>query len=148
MNFQPIHRVNYQIALVDSTARTQDVLTLKQVTDSEAGILASDLLSLEYEISTTVLEEDGALIDDAVAEGNANGWTDSDTTNLNVINQQYQNDTATCQVGQSNASTAVQTTENQVGQDGTNLSNALSMSNILTAIGNYMSGILANMYAT
>ncbi len=148
MDFEIIPRISYQVALIDSTSRTQEILTLKQATDSEAGILASELLDLEYEISTEVLEADGVLIDDAVAAGNDEGWTDTETSELNVLNQQYQNDTTICQTGQSNASTSVQASESQVGTDGTNLSNALSMSNILTEVGNFMSDILSDMYAT
>jgi hypothetical protein len=141
-----VNRINYQIALVDAITISQNILTNKQVTDSEAGSIASDLLNTELDASEVVLQEDADNIDDLTTQGNNGGWTTDETDAYNQANQYYQNDTAVCQTGQNNANTAVQTLSTQVGQDGTNLSNLLSISSVFVDIGQFMSGLLAQPY--
>lgn len=141
-----IDRPSYQMALVDSITIAQNILTNKQVTDSEAGSVASDLLNTQIDASEVVLQEDADNIDDITDQGNANGWTTADTNNYNAANQIYQNDNSTCQTGQNNANSSVQTLQTQVGQDGTNLSNLLSLSAAFIEIGSFMTGILAQAY--
>lgn len=141
-----LDRTNYQMALVDSITIAQNILTNKQVTDSEAGSIASDLLNTQIDASETVLQEDSDNIDDLTDTGNANGWSTTDTNNYNAANQIYQNDSSVCQTGQNNANSAVQTLQTQVGQDGTNLSNLLSLSAAFIEIGSFMTGILAQAY--
>lgn len=139
-------RPSYQVALINAEAATQNILTNKQATSATAGSQASALLDAEYTASQSVLEADQADINAITDAGQAGGWTDEETEQFNAANQVYQNDTLVSQIGQNNANSAVQTLQTQVGQDGSNLSNTLSLSSILTEVGKFMIGILANVY--
>ena len=141
-----IHRASYQVALVSAITVSQNILTNKQVTDSNAGSVASDLLNTTLDASEVVIQENADIIDDLTTEGNEGGWTTAETNSYNQANQAYQNDTTVCQTGQDNANTAVQTINTQVGQDGTNLSNVLSISSVFVDIGQFMVGILSQGY--
>ncbi len=140
-----IPRPNFQFTLLNATVRSQEVLGEKQSTSSDSSILATDLLTVEYDESTTVLQND---TDDIVDYANSVGseWSSSETTEFNVLNQTYQNDSAVCQTGQSNADTAVQTAQTQSSQDGTNLSNLVSLSSTLITIGQYVAGLIGQSY--
>lgn len=131
-----VTRPNFQYALLNATVTFQDVLGNKQGTDSEAGIVATDLLSVEYELSVEVLEEDTAAVQEA-----------SGSDAFNLANQVYQNDSAVCQTGQNNANTAVQQSQTQVSQSGTNLSNLVSLATTLIQIGQYVAGLIGQAYA-
>ncbi len=137
---------SYQVALVNATAVEQNVLTNKQDTDANSGSLASTLLTSEYDASSTVETDDIDIVNSAGTAGNDGGWTQTDTNNYNSANQLYQNDTTVAETGQNNANTAVNSTQLQVGQDGTNLSNFLSLANILVSIGSYVSSLLTTKY--
>jgi hypothetical protein len=139
-------KINYQIALVDAITVAQNILTNKQVTDSEAGNIASDLFNTDLSASEEVLDQDGDNIDDITTTGNSNGWNTTSTNDYNAANQYYQNDTTVCQTGQNVANTAVQTLQTQVGTDGTNLSNILSISSTFVDIGQFMTGIMGQAY--
>lgn len=131
-----VQRPNFQFAILDSTIRSQEVLGNKQGTDSQGGILATNLLSLEYEEATTVLQYDT----DKVQAQKA------DSGEFNKYNQIYQNDAAVTQTGESNASTGVDTEQTQVSQDGTNLSNLVSLSQTLITIGQYVASMISSAY--
>ncbi len=137
---------NYQVALVNATISFENVLDNKQTVDSEAGDIASALLQAQISESSTVLNCDSQAITDAGNAGNVGGWTTSESNNFNLANTVYQNDSATSQLGQNNASTAVQQLQAQVSQDGTNLSNAISIANVLVSIGQYASSLLSKAY--
>ena len=145
-------RGSYQIDLVNATSVAQDVIINTQALNSEGGTIASTLLDLEFSASTTVLNADTANItaisnaNQAAAALNGGAWTTEETSAYNNANQIYQQDSAVAQTGQSTATTAVTTQQTQVSADGTNLSNLLSLSSILVAIGNFMSNTLAQPY--
>lgn len=146
------NRISYQVALVDATATSQNLLTNMQALSSEGGTIASDLLDLEFAASTTVLDADTLNIttisnaNQAAAAKNGGSWTTDETNAYNAANQIYQADSAVCQTGQTIGTTGVTTEQTQVSADGTNLSNLLSLSSILVAIGNFMSNTLAQGY--
>ena len=137
---------SYQIALVNATFIAQNVLTNKQGADATSGTIASNLLTLEFSDSSAVLADDTTNLQNVAATGQANGWDTAATNSYNQANQVYQNDTTVSQTGQTNATTAVNVDQAQVSQDGTNLSNLLSLSNVLMQIGSYMSNILQSTY--
>jgi hypothetical protein len=128
---------NYQFALLEATVLSQITLSNKQASDSQAGILASNLLAAEYTDSNTVLTDDTGLV-----QGSVN---DSGNT-FSAYNQQYQNDAAVAQTGQNNANTAVQQQQTQVSQDATNLSNLVSLTQTLITIGSYIANLLTGAY--
>jgi hypothetical protein len=143
----------YQVNLVNATATFENVLDNKQVADSDAGDVASDLLNNQINESTVVLDADLVLVQDASTAGSScsssdlqNCWTTSESMNFNSANATYQNDTTVSQTGQTNASSAVQSIQSQVSQDGTNISNAISLANILVQIGQYASSLLSKAY--
>ncbi len=131
-----ISRDNFQYALLDATVLNQDILGNKQITDSTAGETANDLLVTEYNASVTVLGED-----------TENAQTAS-SSKFNEKNQIYQNDSAVCQTGQSNASTAVQSSQTQVSQDGTNLSDLVSLASTIITIGGYVANLIGTAYGS
>lgn len=131
---------NFQFALIDATVRSQQILSNKQAADSQAGILATNLLTLEYSASNDVLGEDTALVQQ---ESTNTGDDDNDFT---AANQQYQNDAAVAQTGQNNANTAVQQQQTQVSQDATNLSNLVSLTQTLITIGGYIANLMTGAY--
>lgn len=135
--WQEIIRYNFQYALLDSIVEAQDILSDKQSTDSEAGIIANNLLTAQYDASTEVLNQDTE---------NAQAVSD-DSDKFNAENQIYQNDSATAQTGQNNASTATQNLQTQVSQDGTNLSNLVSLASSLITIGGYVSNLIGHAYS-
>lgn len=132
-----IIRYNFQYALLDSIVEAQEILGDKQSTDSEAGIVANDLLTAQYDASTEVLNQDTE---------NAQAVAD-DSNDFNAMNQIYQNDSATASTGQNNASTATQNSQTQVSQDGTNLSNLVSLASSLITIGGYVSNLIGHAYS-
>lgn len=133
---EEVERLNYQYALLNATVEAQEVLGDKQITDSQAGIVANDLLTTQYDASTEVLNQDTEIAQDA----------SDDSNDFNVANQVYQNDSATTQVGQSNGNTAVQAQQTAVSQDGTNLSNLVSLSSSIISIGSYVSNLISHAY--
>jgi len=139
-------QISYQIALVNATYIMQNVLTNKQVADATSGTIASNLLQVELQDSEAVLAQDTDNIQSVATTGNQQGWTTADTNAYNQSNQVYQNDSTVCQTGQANATTSVNVDQSQVSQDGTNLSNFLSLSNVLMQIGNFMSNLLQSTY--
>ena len=130
-----LDRPNFQYQLLDSIVLAQEVLGDKQVTDSEAGIVANDLLTVIYDASTEVLEQD-----------TENAQNAGDSNDFNRINQVYQNDAATTQVGQNNANNAVQTSQTQVSQSGTNLSNLVSLASSIISIGSFVGNLIGHAY--
>lgn len=138
--------MSYQTDVVNATVNFESFLENKQGVDAEAGNIANDLLTNQINESTTVLNVDAAIVQEASTAGNTGGWTTSDSGNFNLANSVYQNDSTISQTGQNNANTAVQQLQSQVSQDGTNLSNAVSIANILVQIGTYMVGILGQGY--
>lgn len=143
----------YQVALVNAIATFENILDNKQVADSTAGDVASTLLQNQITESTTVLDADLALVQATATAGNAcsssdpqNCWTTSESANYNLANATYQNDTTISQTGQNTANSAVQSIQSQVSQDGTNISNAISLANILVQIGQYASSMLSSAY--
>lgn len=137
---------SYQVALVNAQSTFQTVLTNKQVADSTAGDIASTLLDVQISYSTDVVDADYALVEDAATAGELNGWTTSDSNNYSLANSVYQTDSTICQTGQNNGTTAVQQLQSAVSQDGTNISNAISFSNIFVAIGDYAANFLKQAY--
>jgi hypothetical protein len=131
-----IVRLNYQYALLNATVEAQDILGNKQITDSNAGIVANDLLTTQYDASTEVLNQDT----DTAQSTNS-------SSSFNEANQVYQNDSATCQTGQSNANTAVQSSQTQVSQDGTNLSNLVSLASTIISIGGFVANLIGHAYS-
>lgn len=131
-------RPNFQFALVDATVTSQNILGSKQVADSQAGIVATNLLTLEYDEATVVLQYDSNQV-------TANA---SSSNGLTVKNQIYQNDYAVAQTGESNANTAVQAEQTDVSQDSTNLSNLVSLAQTIITIGQYVAGLIGNCYTT
>ena len=138
---------SYQVALVNATFEAQNILTNKQSSDAESGTLASNLLQAEFNDSTTVLNEDTTNVNNAATAGNQGDWTQTETNAYNQATEVYQNDTTVAETGQTNATNATNAEQSQVSQDGTNLSNFLSLSNILMQIGTYVSGLLGSTYA-
>jgi hypothetical protein len=138
--------ISYQIALIDSTYRMQTILTNVQGTNSEAGSLASSLLDQQYNLSAEVLDENATIVNDIAEEGEENDWEQEYVDAYNAANQVYQNDTLVCETGQSNASNAVQRSQTQVAQDGTNLSNLITLAGTIGEIGRFMSGLLTSPY--
>ncbi len=138
---------NYQVQLVNATAINQNILTNKQASDAEGGTYASDLLTSEYNASSAVLTVDADNVDSAGTAAQQGSWTQEDTNAYNQANSIYQNDTLTAEIGQSNANVALNQMQTEVGQDGTNLSNFLSIANILVNIGSYVSSLLRRKYA-
>ncbi len=140
-----VQRPNFQFTLLNATTRSQTVLGDKQSTDTDASILATDLLTREYDEATIVLQEDTDAIVE-LADSVGSEWSTSETNDFNVLNQTYQNDSAVCQTGESNADTAVQTSQTQTSQDGTNLSNLVSLSSTLITIGGYVASLISRSY--
>lgn len=136
----------YQVNLVNAITVFENILDNKQTADSIAGDIASDLLTAQINESTTVINADAALVQSAATAGGNDGWTTSDSSTFNQDNSIYQTDSTICQTGQNNASSAVQTLQSQVSQDGTNISNAVSIANVLVQIGQYMSSVLSQGY--
>jgi hypothetical protein len=132
-----LSRDNFQYALLDATVLNQDILGNKQITDSTAGEIANDLLVTEYDASVAVLNED-----------TKNAQNASSGNDFNEQNQIYQNDSAVCQTGQSNASTAVQSSQTQVSQDGTNLSDLISLASTIITIGGYVANLINTAYSS
>ncbi len=130
-----IERLNYQYALLNATVEAQEILGNKQSTDSEAGIIANDLLTTQYDASTVVLNLDTEAAQNA-----------GSSSNFNEKNQIYQNDAASTQTGQSNANTGVQSSQTQVSQDGTNLSNLVSLSSSIISIGSFVANLIGRAY--
>ncbi len=128
---------NFQFALLDATIRSQDALSSKQASDSQSGILDNDLLVDEYNDATVVLQADTA---------NVQAQTNNSSNDQTSANTQYQNDSSVAQTGESNANTAVQQQQTQSSQDGTNLSNLVSLSSTLITIGNYVAGLINTAY--
>lgn len=137
---------NYQVALINAITTFENTLTNKQTQDSLGGDIANALLTQEITFSTNVLTEDATNVQTAATAGTAGSWTTSDSNNYSLANSQYQADSSTCQTGQNNASTAVQQMQSAVSQDGTNISNAISLSNTLVQIGQYASSLLKQAY--
>lgn len=137
---------SYQVHLVNATETFQNVLSNKQLQDSDAGDIANALFQTDLTLSTNVLNIDAANVQAAAAAGSATDWTQQDSNNYNAANQIYQNDSAVAQTGQNNASAAVQQLQTQVSQDGTNLSNVISISNVIVQIGTYTSNLLSGGY--
>lgn len=131
-----ITRANFQYALIDCTVYSQDILGEKQVTDSQAGTIATDLLTTQYDASTEVLNQDTA---------NAQSVS-SDSNDFAEYNQIYQNDSATAQTGQNNASTAVDTIQTQISQDGSNISDLNSLTATIISVGGYVANLINNAY--
>lgn len=131
-----LSRDNFQYALLDATVLNQDILGNKQITDSTAGEIANDLLVTEYDASVAVLNED------------TNIAQTGHSSDFNENNQIYQNDSAVCQTGQSNASTAVQSSQTQVSQDGTNLSDLISLASTIITIGGYVANLISTAYSS
>ena len=144
---------SYQVSLVNSMSIFENILDNKQVADANAGDVAADLLANQINESTTVLNADLAIVQTQATAGNAcsssnlqDCWTTSESANFNLANATYQNDSTISQTGQNNASASVQTIQSQVSQDGTNISNAISLANVLVQIGQYASSMLARAY--
>ena len=137
---------NYQVALINAITTFENTLTNKQTQDSLGGDIANALLTQEITFSTNVLTEDATNVQTAATAGTAGSWTTSDSNNYSLANSQYQADSSTCQTGQNNASTAVQQMQSAVSQDGTNISNAISLSNTLVQIGQHASSLLKQAY--
>ena len=132
-----VSRDNFQYALLDATVLNQDILGDKQITDSDAGVVANNLLTTIYDASVEVLA-----VDTENAQ-NAGGGND-----FNEQNQIYQNDSAVCQTGQSNASTATQSSQTQVSQSGTNLSDLVSLASTIITIGGYVANLIGQAYTS
>jgi hypothetical protein len=132
----------YQVQLVNATETYQNVLSNKQLQDSYSGDIANDLYQADLNASTTVLNADSAYIQTVTEQGSAGGWTQDDSNAYNAATELYQNDTIIAQTGQNNANTAVEQIQTQVSQDGTNLSNVISISNVLVQIGTYTSNLI------
>lgn len=125
-------RPNFQFELLDATVNSQNLLGNKQISDSTAGIVATNLLNLEYAQATVVLTYDS----------NQVVLDESNSSALTVSNQIYQNDYAVAQTGESNANTAVQAEQTDVSQDSTNISNLVSLAQTLITIGQYIAGLI------
>ncbi len=132
-------RPNFQFELLDATVNSQNTLGNKQISDSTAGIVATNLLNLEYDEATVILNEDS----EALVAINSNS-----TNQITQQNQVYQNDYATVQTGESNANTAVQSEQTNVSQDSTNISNLVSLAQTLITIGQYVAGLVQSAYTT
>jgi hypothetical protein len=135
---------NYQVSLVNAVATFQNILINKQTQDSLGGDIANSLLEQQVAYTDTVLTADAATVEDSASVSGS--WTTSDSNTFSLDNSIYQTDTSVSQTGQNNASTAVQQMQSAVSQDGTNLSNAISMSNTLVQIGQYASNLLKQAY--
>lgn len=135
---------NYQVSLVNALVTFQNVLNNKQTQDSLGGDVANALLTVQINDSTAVLTIDSDNVTAAATVGGT--WTTQDSNNFNLENSIYQTDSSICQTGQNNASTAVQQLQSEVSQDGTNISNAISLSNTLVQIGQYASSFLKQAY--
>ncbi|MBM3197953.1 MAG: hypothetical protein FJZ58_01700 [Chlamydiae bacterium] len=133
---------NFQFALLDATIRSQTTLGNKQTSDAQSSILANDLLETEYNDATAVLTKDTENVQSIT------GTSTEDTDALTQANQEYQNDSSVAQTGESNANTAVQAEQTQVSQDGTNLSNLVSLSSTLIQIGQYIAGLIGTAYTS
>ena len=126
-------RPNFQFELLDATVNSQNTLGNKQISDSTGGIVATNLLNLEYADATVILNADS----EALVAINS-----SSTNAITQQNQVYQNDYATVQTGESNANTAVQAQQTDVSQDSTNISNLVSLAQTLITIGQYVAGLV------
>ena len=132
-------RPNFQFDLLYATVNSQNVLGDKQISDSTGGIIATNLLNLEYSDATVVLNTDSE---------NLISIPSSSTNAITQANQIYQNDYATAQTGESNANTAVQAQQTDVSQDSTNISNLVSLAQTLITIGQYVAGLVQSAYTT
>ena len=139
MSTAPPIRPNFQFALLNATVNSQNLLGNKQIYDSSAGIVATDLLNLEYADATVVLNADSNSLVNT---------TSSSTNDITKANQVYQNDYAVAQTGESNANTAVQSEQTDVSQDSTNISNLVSLAQTLITIGQYVAGLITSSYTT
>ena len=137
---------SYQVAVVNASFTFENVLDNKQTQDALGGDIANALLEVQITESTTLLDNDAILVQDAATAGGSASWTTSASNNFNLVNAEYQNDSAVCQTGQNNASTGVQQMQTQVSQDGTNISNAISIANVLVQIGQYAVNFLKQAY--
>ena len=129
---------NYQFSLLDATLRSQTTLGSKQTADAQSSIMANNLLALEYQEANYVLQGDTITVQEQHGNNNA----------LTVANQVYQNDSSVAQTGESNANSVVQAEQSQVSQDGTNLSNLVSLSSTLIQIGQYIAGLINTAYVS
>lgn len=136
---------DYQVALVNASVTFENILDNKQTEDALGGDIANALLEAQITEATALLNADAALVQSAATAGGTS-WTTSESSQFNLDNSIYQSDTAVCQTGQNNASTAVQQMQTQVSQDGTNISNAISIANVLVQIGQYASNFLKQAY--
>ncbi len=137
---------DYQVALVNASVTFENILDNKQTEDAVAGDIANALLEAQITEATALLNADAALVQSAATAGSSGSWTTSESSQFNLDNSIYQSDTAVCQTGQNNASTAVQQLQTQVSQDGTDISNAISVANVLVQIGQYASNFLKQAY--
>ncbi|MES2199436.1 MAG: hypothetical protein V4489_04640 [Chlamydiota bacterium] len=137
---------SYQVALVNAIVTFENTLSNKQTQDSLGGDVANNLLTQQIDYSTSVLTLDSDNISAAATAGTAGNWSTSDSNEFSLQNSIYQTDSAICQTGQNNASTAVQQMQSVVSQDGTNISNAISLSNTLVQIGQFASSLLKQAY--
>jgi len=137
---------SYQVMVVNAIFSFENALDAKESADAVAGDLANVLFENQIAESTALLTIDNNLVQEAATAGNSGNWTTSDSNNFSLANSNYQNDSSISQTGQNNASTAVQQLQSQVSQDGTNISNAISIANVLVQIGQYMGSILSKAY--
>lgn len=136
--------INFQIALVSATVRSQDTLNNKQYADSTAGLIANDLLQNEYTESTDLLNYDQDVTEDnSPTDGN---WTTGASNQFSINNANYQNDAAVSQTGQTNASSASQELQSQVSSDSTNISNLVSLAQTLLQVGQYVASLIQSAY--
>ncbi len=137
---------NYQVALINAITTFENTLFNKQTQDALGGDVANALLTQELDYSTSVLTLDATNVQNVATAAGTTEWSSSDSNNYSLANSIYQSDSAICQTGQTNANTAVQQMQSAVTQDGTNISNAISLSNILVQIGQYASSFLKQAY--
>ncbi len=135
---------NFQFDLVIATVRSQTILSDKQNADSQASIVANDLLQNEYEEATSILNCDQATTN--ASAPSSGDWNTHQTNAFNSNNAIYQNDAAISQTGEGNASTATQQLQTQISTDSTNLSNLVSLAQTIIQIGNYVAGLINNAY--
>ena len=138
--------MSYQTAVVNSVFTRENLLDSKQTVDAVSGEVANDLLTAQINGTSFVLNADLSMLQSAATAGNDGDWSTSDSQTFNQDNTTYQNDLSVSQTGQNNASAAVQALQTQVSQDGTNISNAISLGNTLVQIGQYASSMLSQAY--